>query len=171
MSFLLTISTVEKLAAQHELNKFRCGENSLDHFLRKHALKNQLADASQTYVVHRDNVVLGYVTLAFGSVGLSESPSSVSDGMPPFYPIPIMMLARLAVDKSEQNHGIGKGLLKEALLKTIAAADIAGLRAILVDAINDQVAAYYRTLGFVECPVGPRKLMMSIQAVRLSVAE
>lgn len=80
-----------------------------------------------------------------------------------------MILARWAVDKQEQKQGIGKGLLKEALLKTLAAAEIAGLRAIVVDAINDEMAEYYKGIGFVECPVGPRKLLMDIEVIRLSV--
>jgi len=163
------ISPVEKLNAQHQVAKFRCGENSLDLFLRKHALKNQLAESSQTYVVHRNNVVLGYVTLVFGSVSLKEAPVTIAQDMPSSYPVPVMILARWAVDEKEQGKGIGKGLLKEALLKTVAAAAIAGLRAILVDAISEKMAAYYKNIGFVECPVGPRKLMMPIEVVRASV--
>jgi predicted N-acetyltransferase YhbS len=168
MSKSLLISPVEKLTAQHELKSFRCSENSLDHFLRKHALRNQLAESSQTYVVHREQVVLGYMTLLFGSVSLSETPPSITENMPPSFAVPVMILARWAVDKNEQGQGIGKGLLKEALLKTIAAADIAGLRAIVVDAINEKMAAYYKGIGFIQCPVGPRKLMMAIEIVRLS---
>ncbi|MGD0888519.1 MAG: GNAT family N-acetyltransferase [Acidobacteriaceae bacterium] len=169
MSASFIISPVEKLTAQHEVKTFRCGVNSLDHFLRKHALKNQLSESSQTYVVHRNQVVLGYITLLFGAVSLSDTPPSIAEKMPPAYPVPVMILARWAVDKNEQKQGIGKGLLKEALLKTIAAADIAGLRAIVVDAINDKMAEYYKGIGFIECPVGPQKLMMSIEVVRLSV--
>lgn len=168
MSVPLLISRVEKLTAQHEVEKFRCGKNALDYFLRKHALINQISESSQTYVVHRNQVVLGYITLLFGSVSLSETPPSIAENMPP-YPVPVMILARWAVDKNEQKQGIGKGLLKEALLKTVAAADIAGLRAIVVDAIDDKMAEYYKGIGFIECPVGPRKLMMSIEVVRQSV--
>jgi len=169
MNTPIVISQVEKLTAQHEVKKFRCGKNSLDHFLRKHALINQTAESSQTYVVHRNQVVLGYITLLYGSVSLNETPSSIAENMPPSYPVPVMILARWAVDKSEQKQGIGKGLLKEALLKTVAAADIAGLRAIVVDAIDDEMAVFYKGIGFIECPVGPRKLMMSIEVVRRSV--
>jgi predicted N-acetyltransferase YhbS len=169
MSTPLIISPVEKLTAQHQLKKFRCGENSLDHFLRKHALVNQLAESSQTYVVHRDQEVLGYMTLVFGSIGPEDAPAAVAEAMPKNFPIPVMILARWAVDKHEQNKGIGKGLLKEALLKTLAAAEIAGLRAIVVDAINDKMAAYYKGIGFVECPVGPRKLLMDIEVIRVSI--
>jgi len=169
MSSSLVISPVEKLTAQHQVSKFRCGENSLDHFLRKHALRNQLAESSQTYVVHQDQVVLGYVTLVFGAVRLSEAPPSITENMPPSFPVPVMILARWAVDKNEQGKGIGRALLKEALLKTLAAAEIAGLRAIVVDAISDKMAVSYKNMGFIECPVGPRKLMMSIEVVRASL--
>jgi GNAT superfamily N-acetyltransferase len=170
MSLPGSLSLVEKLAAHHQVAKFDCGKNSLDLFLRRHALKNQLAEISQTYIVHREHLVVGYFTLVFGSIKLEEAPASIVENLPATYPIPTMILARWAVDKKEQGNGIGKALLKEAMLKTVAAADIAGLRAILVDAIDDKMAAYYRELGFIECPVGPRKLMMPIQHVRASLA-
>jgi predicted N-acetyltransferase YhbS len=157
------ISPVEKLTAQHQVRKFACGENSLDVFLRKHALKNQMAQSSQTYVVHRNQVVVGYFTLVFGSVTLGETPLAIAREMPPSYPVPVMLLARWAVDKNDQGKGIGKALLKEALLRTVAAAEIGGLRAIIVDALNEKVAAYYKSLGFVECPIGERRLMIPIE--------
>ena len=168
MTSTLGISPVEKLSALHLLSKFDCGENSLNHFLRRYALKNQMADSSQTYVVHRNRLVLGYVTLSFGSVSLNEAPSSIAQGMPP-YSVPVMILARWAVDRSEQQKGIGKALLREALVKTVAASEIAGLRAILVDAANDGIAEFYKKIGFVDCPVGPRKLMIPIEVVRESL--
>lgn len=169
MSSLLAISSVEKLSAHHQVAKFKCGKHTLDYYLRAHALKNQLLESSQTYVVHRNLTVLGYMSLSFGSVSLDEIPAEMTGNMPPAYRVPIMLLARLAIDKSEQGKGLGKGLLKEAFLKTTAAADIAGLRAILVDAIDEQAAAYYKKLGFVECPGHPQKLMISIQDVRASL--
>jgi predicted N-acetyltransferase YhbS len=88
--------------------------------------------------------------------------------MPP-YSVPVMILARWAVDRSEQQKGIGKALLREALVKTVAASEIAGLRAILVDAANDGIAEFYKKIGFVDCPVGPRKLMIPIEVVRESL--
>jgi len=142
------ISPIEKLTANHQVKQFRCGKNSLDHFLRSHALKNQLAESSQTYVVHRDLFVLGYMTLAFGSVSLSEAPVSIAENLPTSYPVPVMILARWAVDKTEQKHGIGRSL---------------------VDALDDNMAKFYKEFGFIECPVGPRKLMMPIEVVRLSI--
>jgi GNAT superfamily N-acetyltransferase len=169
MSSSPAISPVEKLTANHQVDRFRCGENSLDHFLRKHALRNQLAESSQTYVIHQEQVVLGYITLVFGSVSLSVTPSSIAENMPPSFPVPVMILARWAVDKKQHGRGIGRQLLKEALLKTLAAAEIGGLRAILVDAINDEMAAFYKKIGFMECPIGPRKLMMAIEVIRASL--
>ncbi len=166
MSTTFTISPIEKLNAQHVVKKFRCGEHALDFFLERYTLKNQLAETSQTYVVHRDQVVIGYMTLVFGAVSLDEAPAEVTNDMPPVFPVPVMILAHWAVDKKEQKQGIGMDLLKEAFLKTLAAADIAGLKAILVDAISPEMAMFYKTLGFVECPVGVRRLMMRIEDVR-----
>ncbi|MGH9344191.1 MAG: GNAT family N-acetyltransferase, partial [Terriglobia bacterium] len=135
----LTLSQVEKLASHHQVQTFKCGKNSLDLFIRKYALSNQRADSSQTYVVHQDNVVVGYYSLAFGSVRLEDSPQSISETMPPSYPVPVMVFARFAVDKKMQSRGIGTALLKDALLRTTAASEIGGLAAILVDAIDDKM--------------------------------
>jgi GNAT superfamily N-acetyltransferase len=164
------ISLVEKLNEEHQLKKFRCGENSLDHFLRAYALSNQRADSSQTYVVHRNQVVIGYHSLLFGSISLADAAPETVNGMPPSYSVPVMLLARWAVDKREQGRGIGRALLKDAFVRTAAASDIGGLRAMLVDAIDDRMAAWYRDLGFVPCPVSSRKLMLSIQNLRASLA-
>ena len=168
MSNPLEVSPVEKLTAEHQVKRFKCGQNSLDHFLRAYALINQRADSSQTYVVHRDRVVLGYHSLLFGSVGLLDAPAEVVKRMPPNYPIPVMILARWAVDKREQGNGIGKALLKDAFERTASASEIGGLRALVVDAIDDRMATYYQSMGFLPCPVGPRKLMLPIQDLRAS---
>jgi GNAT superfamily N-acetyltransferase len=164
-----TISLVEKLAARHEVGKFKCGQNSLDHFLRRHALRNQLGDISQTYVVHRDYVVLGFYTLVYGSISLDEAAPETVEAITSSYPVPVMLLARWAVDKKEQGQGIGKALLKDAFLRTEQAADIGGLRAMLVDAIDDRMAEFYLALGFAACPVSNRKLMISIRSIRASL--
>ena len=161
-------SLVEKLTDEHQVKRFKCGQHSLDHFLRAYALINQRADSSQTYVVHRNRVVLGFHSLLFGSVGLLDAPTEVVRGMPHHYPIPVMILARWAVDKREQGNGIGKALLKDAFERTASASDIGGLRALLVDAIDDRMATYYQSMGFLPCPVGPRKLMLPIQDLRAS---
>jgi GNAT superfamily N-acetyltransferase len=166
MSTSFTISLVEKLAARHQVRDFKCGKNSLDLFLRKYALANQRADSSQTYVVHLDNVVMGYYSLVFSSIKQEDAPASIRAEMPAKYPIPVMLFARFAVDKKMQGRGIGTALLKDAFLRTVEASEIGGLAAILVDAIDDKMVAFYRKYGFKDCPVGERKLMISLRGVR-----
>ena len=167
MSIPFEISAIEKLTVRHDTSRFKCGRNQLDLFIRKYALLNQLADSSQTYVVHQIDTVLGYHTLVFSSVRLEESPESIQATMPGGYNlVPVMLFARFAVDKKVQGHGIGASLLKDALLRTNAAADIGGLAAILVDAIDTKMAAYYRNLGFQPCPGSELRLMMPIKDLR-----
>jgi GNAT superfamily N-acetyltransferase len=162
----LEISLVEKLGAHHRVQAFACGKNSLDLFIRRHALINQRADASQTYVVRMDTLVVGYYTLVFCSVRLEDSPPSIQTSMPPRYPVPAMLFARFAVDKKLQGRGIGTALLKDAFLRTAGAAEIGGLAAIVVDAIDDKMVKFYKGYGFMECPEGERRLMMAIKSVR-----
>jgi GNAT superfamily N-acetyltransferase len=162
----LEISPVEKLAAHHQVRDFKCGKNSLDFFIRRYALVNQRADSSQTYVAHLDNVVKGYYSLVFSSVKQEDAPASIQAAMPANYPAPVMLFARFAVDRKMQGRGIGTALLKDAFLRTVEASDIGGLAAILVDAIDDKVVAFYKNYGFKECPAGERKLMIAIKDVR-----
>jgi GNAT superfamily N-acetyltransferase len=166
----IVLSPVEKLTARHDLSRFKCGQNSLDYFLRKYAVENQAKDLSQTYVTHRNQAVIGYYTLVYSSIALDAAPRSITEDMPLHRPVPVMLLACWAVHRQEQGKGIGRALLKDALLRTVQAADIGGLRAILVDAIDDRMALFYRRHGFQDCPIGERKLMISIQDVRASLA-
>jgi GNAT superfamily N-acetyltransferase len=166
MSNAFTLSLVEKLTPLHQVHNFKCGKNSLDLFIRKYALVNQRADSSQTYVVHLDNVVMGYYSLVFSSVRQEDSSTIIQATMPAHYPVPVMLFARFAVDKKMQGHGIGTALLKDAFLRTVNASEIGGLAAILVDAIDDRMVAFYRKFGFKDCPAGERKLMIAIQSVR-----
>jgi GNAT superfamily N-acetyltransferase len=109
---------------------------------------------------------MGYYSLVFSSIRPEESPAAIQNTMPAHYPVPVMLFARFAVDKKMQGHGIGTALLKDAFLRTIRAAEIGGLAAILVDAIDDRMVTFYRERGFKDCPVGERKLMIAIQSVR-----
>jgi GNAT superfamily N-acetyltransferase len=160
---------VEKLAAHHDLSRFQCGKHSLDLFLKRHALKNQAADSSQTYVLHRGGGVIGYYTLTFGGVTHAGSPPPVRDGMPEQYAIPVIVLARLAVDKREQGKSFAAALLKDAFLRIISASEIAGLRAVLVHALDETARAFYRHFGFEDCPTGDLQLMIPIQDVRAAI--
>jgi len=116
------------LTAEHDASTFACGEPALNRFIKKYALANQENEISRTYVTTREGHVVGYYTLAFGSVSHDEATDKIKADLP-LYPIPIILLARLAVDVREKGKGLGKGLLRDAVLRTLQAADIAGLRA------------------------------------------
>jgi GNAT superfamily N-acetyltransferase len=166
MSSSLDISLVEKLAHHHLVADFRCGRNSLDLFIRKYAHVNQRADSSQTYIVHHENVVMGYYSLVLGAVKQEDAAVSIREAMPGNYPVPVMLFARFAVDRKLQGRGVGTSLLKDAFLRTLEASEIGGLAAILVDAIDDKMVMFYKNCGFSDCPGAERNLMISIKDVR-----
>lgn len=153
----------------HDRATFDCGVEPLNDYLRKYALQNQKKDAARTYVITREETaVIGYYTLVFGSVSIVEATPEIASGLGK-YPIPIILLARLAVDKSKAGKGLGKILLKDALLRTIRAADIAGLRAILTHAKDDEAKQFYQRFGFQESPIAPLTLMLDIRHIRASL--
>ena len=121
------------LDRRHDLSAFDCGAPALDEYLRKYAWQNHQNRSARTYVTTRDNRVVGYFTLAAGSVRRDEAPPRVAKGQGN-YPLPIILLARLAVDRTEQGKGLGAALLKDALGRAAQAADIVGCRAVLVHA-------------------------------------
>jgi GNAT superfamily N-acetyltransferase len=120
----------------HTLTEFDCGVSQLNDYLSKYALSNNQNRSARTYVATRVTRVVGYYTLAVGSVSRSDAPARVSKGLEN-YPVPIILIARLGVERSEHGHGLGKGLLKDALLRCIRVSDIAGCRAVLVHAKDD----------------------------------
>jgi GNAT superfamily N-acetyltransferase len=165
-------SGVEKLTAAHDVGAFNCGSHTLDLWLRKYALANQsTVNSPQTYVVHRRGIVVGYYSLVYGEVSLEQCPPRIRDAMPSRYPVPVIKMARLAVDKTEQGHGLGKALMKGMFLRSIAAAEIAGLRAIVVDALDQEAKRFYcERFAFDESPIGALQLFLRIDDVR-AVAE
>jgi len=165
-----SLSHIEKLNSDHQLKGFKSGQHSLDVFLTRHALRNQEADSSQTYVVHRNGHVIGYYSLTVGSVERTDCAPSISEDMPPNYPIPVVLLARLAVDRKEQGKGLGSALLKDAFLRIAAAADIVGARAVLVHAIDSAAKAFYERFDFEEFPAGTLHLMLPLKQVRAAIA-
>jgi GNAT superfamily N-acetyltransferase len=164
------LSQVEKLKSGHQVKAFQCGKHPLDLFLKLHALKNQEADSSQTYVVQRNGSVAGYYSLTVGSVDRPDCPPGITAGMPPAYPIPVILLARLAVDRGEQGCGLGSALLKDAFHRIASAAEIVGARAILVHAIDAEAKAFYQHFNFEEFPAGTLHLMLSLKDVRAAIA-
>ncbi len=150
----------EKLSATHNLSDFDSGEPVLDDWLRRRALHNEASGASRTYVVRMGKTVVGYYTLAVGAVVHVEAPGRVRRNMPA--PVPVMVLGRLAVDKSLQRRGIGKGLLCDAVLRTVQASEIAGIRAILVHAISEQAKRFYEGCGFMASPIDPLTVVLTV---------
>jgi GNAT superfamily N-acetyltransferase len=156
---------IEALAARHPLEGFDCSEPGLNRFLLLHALTNQRANSSHTYVALRGEQVVGFHTLVVGSVSPDQVPGRVSKGLAR-HPIPLMVLARLAVSREEQGKGLGSGLLKDAIQRTLAADDIAGIRALAVHAKDEAARSFYVHFGFVESPTDPLHLFVLLKDVR-----
>ena len=154
----------EKLSTDHDLSHFQCGEPALDDWLRRRALQNEESGASRTYVLCVGNRVVGYYALAVGSVAHAEAPGRVRRNMPD--PVPVMVIGRLAVDKTRQGQSIGPALLRDAVLRTIQAAEIAGIRAIPVHAISDRAKSFYERSGFIPSPIDTMTLMITVSEER-----
>ena len=156
------------LTKDHDRDVFECGVPALTDYLKKYALQNQKKHAARTYVATRGNRIVGYYSLAYGSVSLEEAPQSVRSELPR-HPIPVILLARLAVDLTEQGHGLGAGLLKDALLRTIQAAEIAGLRAMIVHAKDDVAKRFYEKFGFEPSPIDTYHLFLRLSDILSSL--
>jgi predicted N-acetyltransferase YhbS len=161
---LAGLSPPAPLAANHDLEPFACGVSSLDAWLKRQARKNEASGASRTYVARVGNVVVGYSCLAAGAIDRDEAPKSMQRSMPD--PIPVMVLGRLAVDRRYQDRGIGSALLRDAVLRTLQVAEIAGVKAILVHAISDEAKAYYLAKGFIEASIQPMTLCLVLSTAR-----
>jgi GNAT superfamily N-acetyltransferase len=160
---------VEKLRANHAIQSFDCGRDELNRYLLRYAWQNQQAGAAQTYVGLAGDAVLGYYTLAVGHVMREEAPQRLTKGLAR-HPVPIMLLARLAVDKRWQGEGVGKALLKDAMLRTLQAADIAGIRAFAVHAKDEDARNFYLKFDFIPSPSDPMHLFVLLKDVRRLVS-
>jgi GNAT superfamily N-acetyltransferase len=160
-----SFTPVQKIGPQHDTDPFDCGQPELNRFLKRYALISQKAGSAQTYVVCRGSRVVGYYSLTVGSVAYSEAPERISKGIAR-YPVPLMILARLAVDSTEQGKGLGAALLKDAMLRTLNAAGIAGIRALFVHAKDEDARRFYEHFDFRPSPTDPRHLYCLIKDVR-----
>jgi GNAT superfamily N-acetyltransferase len=151
------LQPVEKIRPELDTEPFDCGQPELNRFLKRYAVLSQKANTAQTYVVCRDNKVVGYYSLTVGSVEYREAPERVSKGIAR-HPVPLMILARLAVDSQEQGKGLGAALLKDAMLRTFRAAGIAGIRALFVHAKDDKAKGFYEHFNFKPSPSDPHHL-------------
>lgn len=156
---------IEKLQRHHAVDAFDCGREELNRFLQQYALQNQQSGASQTYLGLVNQTVVGYYALAVGSVELEVAPERVKKGLAR-HSIPIMLLARLAVDHQWQKRGIGAALLKDATLRTLQAADIAGIRALAVHAKDDVAKGFYEHFDFLPSPTDPLHLFILLKDLR-----
>ncbi len=161
----MTKKQIEKINSSHALVNFDCGVPELNQFLVKYALQNQNANSANTYVVCEDDSVIGFYTLAVGSVIHVQAPKRITKGLAK-HPVPVMILARLAVDKSQHGKGIGRGLLKDVLLRTAQASNIAGIRALLVHAKDDIAKQWYKQFGFDESPTDPLHLYLLLKDLK-----
>ena len=161
----MPLSRPEPLADAHELNDFYSGVASLDDWLKRRARSNQVSGASRTYVVADNHRVVGYYALASGAIAVdSSSVGRLRRNMPD--PIPVAILGRLAVDRSQQGRGLGRALLRDCALRVAHAADTIGIRGIVVHAISEQAKAFYLALGFDASPKEPMMLMITLGDIR-----
>jgi GNAT superfamily N-acetyltransferase len=160
----------EPISEAHDLSGFASGEPSLDDWLRRRALQNEAGGGSRTYVVcpARSKRVVAYYCLAAGAVVHAGATGRVRRNMPD--PIPVMVIKRLAVDRAFQGKGIGCGLLRDAILRTVQAAKIVGIRAIFVRAISAKARQFYERAGFHASPIDEMTLMISVAEAERAIA-
>jgi GNAT superfamily N-acetyltransferase len=163
-----SLSAVERLSKEHILSEFNCGKPALDDWLKRFSLANQQNDSARTFVVHCAKRVVGYYSLAAGSVRREESPQRIPKGLAK-HPIGIILLARLAVDHTERATGLGRLLLRDALLRCASASEAIGARAVLVHATDEETVSFYRKFGFEASPLDPRQLMLLMKDLRATL--
>lgn len=155
------ISSPERLTSEHDVSSFDCGVPELDNWLKRRAHQNEATGASRTFVITAGGRVFGYYALATGAVSHAQATGRIRRNMPE--PVPVMVLARLAVHREHQGMGLGVSLLKDALLRTLQASEIAGIRAVLLHAVSESSKRFYLHHGFVESPVDPMTMMMALK--------
>jgi GNAT superfamily N-acetyltransferase len=159
------VRRIEKLRGDHAIEGFYCGKEELNRYLLRYAWQNQQAGAAQTYIGFEGSSMVGYYTLAVGHVLREEAPERLTKGLAR-HPVPIMLLARLAVDQRWQGKGVGKALLKDAMLRTLQAADIAGIRAFAVHAKDEEARRFYLKFDFIPSPSDPMHLFVLLKDLR-----
>jgi GNAT superfamily N-acetyltransferase len=151
----------------HRVDAFRCGDEALDRWLRAYAGQAQRRDAARTFVTAEpDGTVAGYYTLIAAQAEHDQTTAGVRRGLSRHFPIPVALLARLAVAAPRQNAGVGRSLLLDALQRVLRASDEIGIRAVAVNALNDRAASFYRSFGFEPSDLAPNTFMVPLQAIR-----
>mgnify|MGYP001198450078 CR=1 FL=1 len=163
----MALSAPVPLGPQHQIEDFSSGVASLDEWLKRRALANQASGATRTFVVCDADKIVGYYALASGAANVAAAPGRFRRNMP--NPIPVVVLARLAVDQAHQGRGLGRALLRDGARRVLHAADAIGIRGILVHAISGEAKAFYLGIGFDSSPIEPMTLMISLSDLRKSV--
>ena len=163
----MTLSAPAPLATEHDVSTFSCGHVSFDDWLKRRALSNQKANASRTYVVTDGARVIAYYALASGALASAAATGKLRRNMPD--PIPMAILGRLAIDEAFQGQGLGRALFRDAAFRILAAADVIRIRGMLVQAISDEAAAFYRALGLDATHADPRTLTITLAELQASL--
>lgn len=162
----MSLSRPETLGAQHRLDDFDCGKPALNDWLRRHARQAQGSGSAKTFVVaEEDGRVAGYFSLTVGQVDALQAPDRIRKGLGQ-YPVPVVILARLAVSQQDQGRGIGFGLLQDALRRTMLMAEQAGIRAMLTHPIDEEAARFYARFGFIASPLREQQLLLLLKDAR-----
>ncbi|TRX56708.1 GNAT family N-acetyltransferase [Thalassomonas sp. M1454] len=161
------ISEPLSLNSSFDLTEFDCGEESLNYFLKKKSMKNQISGASKTYVCTVDGKVVAYYSLAFGCVERKLPPGNIKRNMPEN--IPVIILGRLAVDKQFAQSGLGSQLLRNAILRSLNVSRTIGVKAILVHALSQQAKSFYSQYGFITAPFNENMLLYSLDNLKKSL--
>ena len=159
---------IEKIERLHCVDSFDCGQENLNRYLQQYSLMSQRAEAASTYVGVMNEKIIGYYTLVVSNVVYEDAPERLKKGLSR-NPVPVMLLARLATDLDWQGKGIGAGLLRDAMQRTVQVADIAGVRAFLVHAKNDKAKAFYEHFDFYPSPTDPYHLYLLVKDIRKSM--
>lgn len=163
----MSYSVPRPLQADDDTAKFDCGEPSLNDWLRRYALPNAAGGTSQTFVTINDGQVVGYYALATASVMKAEAPTRVRKGQPPI--VPVILLARLAVDRNHQGNRVGGQLLRDAILRTLRLSTQVGVRSLLVHALHEEAREFYLHYGFEQSPTDELHLHLLLKDARESL--
>ena len=158
----------ESLEARHRLESFDCGKPVLNEWLLRHARQAQGSGSAKTFVVADDDRVVGYFSLTVGQVDTLEAPERIRKGMGQ-YPIPVVILARLAVSIQDQGRGIGFGMLQDAIRRTLLIAEQAGIRAMLTHPLDEDASSFYTRFGFIASPLSEQQLLLLLKDARHSL--
>lgn len=166
----MTLKKPEALTKDHDLTGFNSNYPELDEWLKKYAFQAKMSGSANTFIVADNNLVVGFYSLTVGQVDIDEASERIKKGMGK-YPIPVVILARLAVHHTYQGKGIGKGMLKDAILKTFQIAEQGGVRALLVHAIDEKAEVFYKRFGFESSPIRENQLLLLLKDAKQLISE